>query len=81
MNQFKLFTDVCQECSEHITKRYSTSFSAGIKVFDVKLRAPIYAIYGFVRFADEIVDTFHEYDNTCTNFLMELNEVIIQCCY
>jgi 15-cis-phytoene synthase len=62
MNQFKLFTDVCQECSEHITKRYSTSFSAGIKVFDAPLRAPIYAIYGFVRFADEIVDTFHGYD-------------------
>jgi 15-cis-phytoene synthase len=62
MNQFKLFTDVCQECSEHITKRYSTSFSAGIKVFDAHLRSPIYAIYGFVRFADEIVDTFHGFD-------------------
>ncbi len=62
MNQFKLFSDVCQECSEHITKRYSTSFSSGIKAFDKKLRAPIYSIYGFVRFADEIVDTFHDYD-------------------
>lgn len=62
MNQFKLFGDVCQECSEHITKRYSTSFSAGIKAFDKKLRGPIYAIYGFVRFADEIVDTFHQYN-------------------
>ena len=62
MNHFKLYTDVCQECSEHITKRYSTSFSAGIKCFDKKLRAPIYAVYGFVRFADEIVDTFHQYD-------------------
>lgn len=62
MNQFQLFNDVCQECSEHITKRYSTSFSSGIKAFDKKLRAPIYAIYGFVRFADEIVDTFHQYD-------------------
>ena len=62
MNQFKLYRDVCQECSEHITKRYSTSFSMGIRAFDVNLRAPIYAIYGFVRFADEIVDTFHDFD-------------------
>ena len=62
MNQFKLYSDVCKECSEHITKRYSTSFSAGIKVFDKRMRLPIYAIYGFVRFADEIVDTFHGYD-------------------
>jgi phytoene synthase len=45
-----------------ITKRYSTSFSMGIQVFSTDLREPIYSIYGFVRFADEIVDTFHEYD-------------------
>ncbi|MCB0642631.1 MAG: phytoene/squalene synthase family protein, partial [Phaeodactylibacter sp.] len=44
-----------------ITNKYSTSFSMGIRVFDKKLRAPIYAVYGFVRFADEIVDTFHDY--------------------
>ena len=44
-----------------ITNRYSTSFSLGIKVFDKRFRAPIYNIYGFVRFADEIVDTFHNY--------------------
>lgn len=44
-----------------ITNRYSTSFSMGIRAFDKKLRGPIYAIYGFVRFADEIVDTFHDY--------------------
>lgn len=49
------------ECSQLITNRYSTSFSMGIRVFDKKFRAPIYAIYGFVRFADEIVDTFHDY--------------------
>ncbi len=58
----QLFDDVCVECSEHITKRYSTSFSMGIRVFEPRFRNPIYAIYGFVRFADEIVDTFHEYD-------------------
>ncbi|MEZ4949050.1 MAG: phytoene/squalene synthase family protein [Saprospiraceae bacterium] len=57
-----LFDKVCQECSKVITNRYSTSFSLGIRVFDKKFRGPIYAIYGFVRFADEIVDTFHGYD-------------------
>lgn len=57
----KLYNDTCMECSQLITSRYSTSFSMGIRVFDKKLRAPICAIYGFVRFADEIVDTFHDY--------------------
>lgn len=56
----ELYDQVCRECSEHITKRYSTSFSSGIRAFDKKLRQPIYSIYGFVRFADEIVDTFHD---------------------
>lgn len=56
-----LYNKTCQECSQLITNRYSTSFSMGIKVFDKKFRAPIYAVYGFVRFADEIVDTFHDY--------------------
>jgi 15-cis-phytoene synthase len=62
MNHFNLYRKTCQECSEHITKRYSTSFSMGIRAFDSNLRSPIYAIYGFVRFADEIVDTFHDFD-------------------
>lgn len=57
----ELYNKVCAECSAHITRRYSTSFSMGIRVFDRSLRPPIYAIYGFVRFADEIVDTFHGY--------------------
>lgn len=56
-----LYHKTCQECSQLITNRYSTSFSLGIKVFDKRFRAPIYAVYGFVRFADEIVDTFHDY--------------------
>jgi phytoene synthase len=56
-----LYNITCQECSRLITKRYSTSFSAGIRAFDPSIRAPIYAIYGFVRFADEIVDTFHDF--------------------
>ena len=57
-----LYNDVCRECSKLITNRYSTSFSMGIRVFDKKYRMPIYAVYGFVRFADEIVDTFHGYE-------------------
>jgi phytoene/squalene synthetase len=57
-----LYNDTCQEISKLITNNYSTSFSLGIKVFDPKFRAPIYNIYGFVRFADEIVDTFHDSD-------------------
>ena len=58
----KLYEEVCRECASLITRRYSTSFSLGIRVFDKPLRAPIYGIYGFVRFADEIVDTFHGKD-------------------
>ena len=57
-----LYHSTCFESSKRITNLYSTSFSLGIKVFDKKLRNPIYAIYGFVRFADEIVDTFHDFD-------------------
>jgi 15-cis-phytoene synthase len=58
----ELYNSVCEECSRLITNRYSTSFSLGIKLFAKELRSPIYAIYGFVRFADEIVDTFHDYN-------------------
>ncbi len=61
MTQMHLYKQTCMECSQLITNRYSTSFSMGIRAFDKKFRSPIYAIYGFVRFADEIVDTFHQY--------------------
>ena len=57
-----LYNETCFECSKVITNKYSTSFSLGIKAFNKKLRYPIYAIYGFVRYADEIVDTFHDQD-------------------
>ncbi len=57
----ELYDKTCEECSALITKRYSTSFSLGIRVFAEEYREPIYSIYGFVRFADEIVDTFHNY--------------------
>ena len=49
-------------CSKITTCNYSSSFSLGIKVLNKKFRNPIYAIYGFVRFADEIVDTFYDYN-------------------
>lgn len=57
-----LYDQTSLECSKLITTHYSTSFSLGIRTLDKKFRAPIYSIYGFVRFADEIVDTFHEHD-------------------
>lgn len=57
-----LFDKTALECSKLITERYSTSFTLGIKTLDRKFHLPIYAIYGFVRYADEIVDTFHEFD-------------------
>ena len=62
MNPQRLYSDVCAECARLVTHRYSTSFSMGIRLFEDALRAPIYAVYGFVRFADEIVDTFHDHD-------------------
>lgn len=62
MNQKSLFDAVSIACSKKTTTSYSTSFSLGIKTLGKKFRDPIYAIYGFVRFADEIVDTFHDYD-------------------
>ncbi len=57
-----LFHQLSQECSKATTERYSTSFSSAIKLLHSDLRVPIFNIYGFVRFADEIVDTFHQYD-------------------
>ncbi len=56
-----LFDNISHEMSELTTKRYSTSFSLGISFLSKEIQQPIYAIYGFVRFADEIVDTFHDY--------------------
>ncbi|GAB3706374.1 phytoene/squalene synthase family protein [Spirosoma flavus] len=57
-----LFNTTAMECSKLVTERYSTSFTLGIKTLDRKFHMPIYAIYGFVRYADEIVDTFYEHD-------------------
>ncbi|MEP1035362.1 phytoene/squalene synthase family protein [Ekhidna sp.] len=58
----ELYTQTAFECSKLITKTYSTSFSLGIRTLHKRYHKPIYAIYGFVRYADEIVDTFHDYD-------------------
>jgi phytoene/squalene synthetase len=58
----ELFDSVSNDCSKLVTKRYSTSFSLAVKMLSPKIRKDIYNIYGFVRFADEIVDTFHGYD-------------------
>ncbi len=57
-----LFDQSSDACSKIVTQTYSTSFTLGIKTLHARFQAPIYAIYGFVRYADEIVDTFHAYD-------------------
>lgn len=58
----QLFDTTSIKCSKLVTKSYSTSFSLAINFLDRKLHNPIYSIYGFVRYADEIVDSFHDYD-------------------
>lgn len=58
----ELFDQISLRCSRLTTRAYSTSFSLGIRCLARELQDPIYAIYGFVRFADEIVDTFHDFD-------------------
>jgi phytoene/squalene synthetase len=57
-----IFDTISFDCSRNVTKSYSTSFSAAVKMLAPKIRQDIYNIYGFVRFADEIVDTFHDYN-------------------
>jgi phytoene/squalene synthetase len=58
----QIFDNLSQEMSRVTTLRYSTSFSMGIRFLHKDLHKPIYSIYGFVRFADEIVDSFHGFD-------------------
>lgn len=57
-----LYDTVSHRVSSMLTKKYSTSFSLGIMLLDVEIKRPIYDIYGFVRLADEIVDSFHDYN-------------------
>ncbi len=58
----KLFDQVSERCSKIVTESYSTSFTLATKMLDFSIRQDIYNIYGFVRFADEIVDSFHEFN-------------------
>jgi 15-cis-phytoene synthase len=57
-----LYDKVSMQCSRKITRAYSTSFSLGISTLAKRFHDPIYSIYGFVRLADEIVDSFHDYN-------------------
>lgn len=74
----QLFHKVSELCSRTTTEEYSTSFSSAIKLLHQDLRQPVFNIYGFVRFADEIVDTFHDYDkqNLLQQFKKETYEAI-----
>ncbi len=62
MSSIQLYNQVTAEASKKTTLMYSSSFSLAIKLLHADLRQPIYDVYGLVRFADEIVDTFHDYD-------------------
>ena len=70
-----LFDKVSLECSKNVTNSYSTSFSLATKMLSKNIRQDIYNIYGFVRLADEIVDTFHDFDKKILldRFIDELN--------
>ncbi len=74
----ELFHTVSHECSKITAERYSTSFSSAIRMLHADLRMPVYDIYGFVRFADEIVDTFHGFDkaNLLADFKKETYDAI-----
>ena len=69
----KLFDQVSENCSKVVTQSYSTSFTLATKMLDSSIRQDIYNIYGFVRFADEIVDSFHDFDKQDLLNLFELD--------
>ena len=73
-----LFDTVSFACSVNVTKAYSTSFSSAVKMLAPSIRQDIYNIYGFVRFADEIVDSFHDYNKVelFHKFEIELEDAI-----
>ena len=62
MNSIEFYNSNALACSRHTTRKYSTSFSLGIRLLAPEVRQAVYSIYGFVRFADEIVDTFHNHN-------------------
>ncbi|MDQ3047859.1 MAG: phytoene/squalene synthase family protein [Bacteroidota bacterium] len=73
-----LYDSVCYKCSKLVTKNYSTSFSLGVSLLHRDFILPVHAIYGFVRFADEIVDTFHEHNKKelLDRFIKETHDAI-----
>lgn len=75
-----LYDEVCHKMSKLTTHAYSTSFSLGTRFLGPSVRQPIYSIYGFVRFADEIVDTFHDYNKAylLDKFKLDTYEAIEQ---
>jgi phytoene synthase len=70
-----IFDTISFECSKNVTKTYSTSFSSAVRMLSPNIRQDIYNIYGFVRFADEIVDSFHDYnkEELFENFQVDLD--------
>ncbi|MUU79767.1 phytoene/squalene synthase family protein [Winogradskyella endarachnes] len=73
-----IFDNVSKECSKAVTNAYSTSFSLATKMLSNSIRQDIYNIYGFVRFADEIVDSFHDYNKEVlfNNFERDLEDAL-----
>ena len=73
-----IFDEVSYSCSEKVTKTYSTSFSLATRLLSENIRKDIYNIYGFVRFADEIVDSFHDYNKSelFNDFAVDLEKAI-----
>ena len=73
-----IFDEVSYSCSEKVTKTYSTSFSLATRLLSENIRKDIYNIYGFVRFADEIVDSFHDYNKSelFNDFVIDLEKAI-----
>ena len=74
----ELYREVSFDVSKIITKRYSTSFSSAVSFLEPEIRDAVYSIYGFVRLADEIVDTFHDFDkeNLLNNFERDYYEAL-----
>jgi len=75
----EIFDEVSYSCSEKVTKTYSTSFSLATKLLSENIRKDIYNIYGFVRFADEIVDSFHNYNKEVlfNDFSVDLEKALL----
>ncbi|MGQ0827760.1 MAG: phytoene/squalene synthase family protein [Bacteroidota bacterium] len=73
-----LYNEVCYKCSKLVTNNYSTSFSLGVSLLHRDFIYPVHAIYGFVRFADEIVDSFHTHNKKelLERFIKETHDAI-----